>query len=174
MSGEVAQALFEGLFGRALEVDATLSAALLARGYDPKHPQDRYPGSVFAACVEAARAHLHASRPVEEGLRLLGQAFVGGFRDTILGRVLTTALPILGPARFLPRLPGRFGAIRPDATVVVELTGPQTATLVFTDPLPLGPFFAGVVEAALRVAKAEQPKVTVSSTRTGYRLDASW
>lgn len=174
MSGDIAQALFEGLFGRAVEVDATLAAALTAKGYDPRRPLERYPAAVFAACVEATRVHLHPSLSREEGLRLLGQAFVRGFRETILGKVVTTALPILGPARFLPRLPGRFRSIRSDATVVVEVTSAQTATLVFTDALPLGPFFAGVLEAALRFAKAEHPKVVLSVTPTGYRLDVSW
>lgn len=175
MSGDVDQALFEGPFKRALEVDATLASALLAHGYDTSRPvHHRYPGHVFAACVEAARAHLHAEVPPDEGLRQLGLTFVGGFRETILGRVVTTALPILGPARFLPKLPGRFRSVRSDATVVVEVTSPHTATLVFTDPLPLGPFFAGVVEAALRLAKGEQPTVALTPTPSGYRLEASW
>jgi uncharacterized protein (TIGR02265 family) len=174
VTGDVDQALFEGLFGRALTVDATLAAALRGHGYDVSRPLDGYPGRVFAACVEAARAHLHPSLPHEEGLRLLGQAFVKGFRETILGKVVTTALPILGPANFLPRLPGRFRSIRSDASVVVEVKSPSSATLVFTDPQPLGGFFAGVIEAALRVAKAEQPVVRLSSTPSGYRLDVTW
>lgn len=175
MSGDVDQALFEGLFGRALEVDATLASALMTHGYDTRRPlHARYAGQVFATCVEAARAHLYADVPPDEGLRQLGLAFVGGFRQTILGKVVTTALPILGPARFLPKLPGRFRSVRSDASVVVDVTSPHTATLVFTDPLPLGPFFAGVVEAALRLAKAQQPTVALTPTPSGYRLDASW
>ena len=174
MTGDVDQALFEGLFGRAIEVDATLAATLKTHGYDGSRAVDRYPGHVLAACIEAARAHVHPGLPAEEGLRQLGQAFVKGFRETILGKVVTTALPILGPARFLPRLPGRFRSIRSDATVVVEVTSAQTATLVFSDPLPLGPFFAGVLDGALRVAKAEDPKVTLTPTASGYRLDVSW
>ncbi len=174
MGGLVSQALFEGLFGRGLTVDATLDGVLRQHGYDTKKLLDRYPGPVFAACVEAARAHLHGDVPVEEGLRALGRAFVGGFRQTILGAVATTALPILGPARFLPRVPGRFATVRPDASVSVEVTSPSTARLTFVDPLPLGGFFAGVIEGALRLAKAPSPQIVLVTQPGGYRLEVSW
>ncbi|MBL8921403.1 MAG: DUF2378 family protein [Myxococcaceae bacterium] len=174
MTGDINHALFEGLFRRALTPDAALEGALKACGYDLRRPVDRYSGQVFAACLEATRAHLHPDQPAEEGLRALGRAFVSGFQQTILGKVVTTALPILGPARFLPRLPARFRSIRTDASVAVELTGPASATLMFTDAQPLGPFFAGVIEAALRLAKAERPVVALQPAPDGYRLDVSW
>lgn len=170
VSGDVDQALFEGLFRRGLTLDEALAASLEVHGYDASRPRPRYPGHVFAACVEAARAARHPSLPVDEGLRQLGAAFVTGFQETILGKIITTALPILGPARFLPRLPVRFRSLRTDATVVVDVTDANSATLVFTDPLPLGPFFAGVVEAALRLANAPSPSVTVNLVPGGYQL----
>lgn len=168
---DVSQAIFEALFS---EADATLAEALGRQGYDVKAPKTRYPGAVFAACVEAARAHLHPTLPTDEGLRALGRAFVSGFRKTILGRVVTSALPILGPARFLPRMPARFASIRSDATVTVELKGPTTARLTFKDPLPLGAFFGGVIEEVLRFARSPEPRVSVTRTSSGYLLDVSW
>lgn len=81
----------------------------------------------------------------------------------------------ISPAKVHPRpLPGRIRSIRHDATVTVEATGPGTATLVFTDPVQLGDFFAGVVESALRLSGVASPKVEVQPSATGDSLLASW
>ncbi len=171
---EVDNALFEGLFVRALEVSGPLTNELARLGYDVKRPQPGYPASVLVACLGAAHRALAPDRDESEALRQFGTRFVEGFRQTILGRVATTALPILGPARFLQKLPGRFRSIRHDATATVESTGARSARLVFTDPVQLGPFFAGVVESALRLSGAASPRVEVIPSATGYVLMATW
>lgn len=170
---DVSEALFEGLFARAVPRSTTLEVELRRLGYDLQHPLAGYPGPVFSACLEAARVELFPTRPPDEGQRALGLAFVNGFRETILGRVVTTALPILGPARFFPRLPGRLASLRRDASVVVEVKE-HAATLTFTDPLPVAHFFAGVIEGALGLARASAPRVVVVVLPNGYRLEASW
>jgi|JI10StandDraft_1071094.scaffolds.fasta_scaffold42712_3 uncharacterized protein (TIGR02265 family) len=171
---DVDNALFEGLFVRALAVSGPLADELAALGYDLKRPQPRYPASVLVACLGAAHRGLAPELEEGEALRQFGTRFVEGFRQTILGRVATTALPILGPARFLQKLPGRFRSIRHDASVTVEATGAHSARLVFNDPVPLGAFFAGVVESALRLSGAASPKVEVTSSATGYSFVATW
>jgi uncharacterized protein (TIGR02265 family) len=170
----VNEALFEGLFCVALDVSGELEAELKRHGYDRRKPKPSYDGAVLLACLTAARKHLHPTKSEDEGLRALGQSFVQGFRKTVLGGVLTAALPFLGPARFLPRLPGRFASLRSDAKVTVEMKGPRAATLSFSDPLPLGSFYAGAIETALGVAKAESPKVVPKVVPGGYLLEASW
>lgn len=162
---DVDNALFEGLFVRALEVSGPLADELVRLGYS---------SSVLVACLQAAHRVLAPGSSEAEALHQFGTRFVEGFRQTILGRVATTALPILGPARFLQRLPGRFRSVRHDASVTVESTGATAAKLVFTDPAPLGPFFAGVVESALRLSGAAAPRVEVTTTPTGYVLSARW
>jgi len=171
---DVSEALFEGLFARAVPRSTTLEVELRRLGYDLQHPLAGYPGPVFSACLEAARVELFPTRPPDEGQRALGLAFVNGFRETILGRVVTTALPILGPARFLPRVPGRLGSLRSDATVSVVVSGATSSTLHFADPQPLSSFFAGVIEGALVYSKACAPRVAVTLEPGGYRLDATW
>lgn len=171
---EVSQALFEGLFARAVPLSPELARELKQCGYDVEHPEAGASGATFAACIEAARLSIHATKPADEGQRELGRAFARGFRETILGRVVTTALPILGPGRFLPRVPGRLASVRRDATVVVKVTGPTSASLHFVDPQPLSSFFAGVIEEALRFSKAREPRVVVTLEPGGYRLDATW
>ncbi len=174
LTHEVSHAMFEGLFARAVTVSAELARELKACGYDVANPDAGASGAVFSACVEAARRNLHPTKSPDEGQRELGRSFVRGFRETILGRVVTTALPILGPARFLPRVPGRLGSLRSDATVSVLVTGATSATLHFADLQPLASFFAGVIEGALLYSKARAPRVVVTLAPGGYRLDATW
>jgi uncharacterized protein (TIGR02265 family) len=171
---DVDNALFEALFSPPKELPASLEAEFLRLGYDRHHAVGRYSGEVFARCLHAAAGALHPTLTVELGLRELGHEFVAGFRETILGRVATFALPMLGPARFLPRLPTRFASIRTDASAKVMVAGPNSATLDFTDPQPVGPFFAGVVERALHLAGASAPHVAVTTRVGGYVLEASW
>lgn len=176
MSGTpgVDYALFEALFNRALDVSGELEAELKRLGYDRRHPVAKYDGAVLVACLAAARRATCPQLDETAGLRQLGRRFVDGFRETILGRVATTALPLLGPARFLPRLPGRFRSIRADASVTMELTGPRSGRLVFVDALPLADFFAGVIEGALHFAKAEAPRVEPRAVSGGYVLELGW
>lgn len=174
MSGGVDNALFEGLFCVALDVSGELEAELKRLGYDRRNPEGAYDGAIFVACLDTVRRQRYADKTSAEGFHALGADFVRGFRETILGRVVTTALPILGPERFLPRLPGRFKSIRHDASAEVKLLGSNTAELTFTDALPVGHFFAGVVEAALRLAKAKDAHVDVKNATGGYVLYVSW
>lgn len=174
LTHEVSHAMFEGLFARAVTVSPELAGELKACGYDMANPEAGASGAVFCACVEAARRTVHPTKSPDEGQRELGRAFVRGFRETILGRVLTTALPIVGPVRFLPRVPGRLASLRRDATVSVTVNGPTSATLHFADRQPLSSFFAGVIEGALLYSKARAPRVVVTVAPGGYRLDATW
>lgn len=169
----VDNALFEGLFVRALDASGAFAAELAAAGYDRAAPVASYDGAVLVACLEVGHRHVYRALDAREAERELGRRFVGGFQQTILGRVVTTALPLLGPARFLPRLPTRFASLRRDASVEVKMTGPQSAQLTFADPWPLGAFFAGVLSAALGLAKVS-PRVDVHELPGGYRLDVAW
>ncbi len=171
---DVDNAMFEALFQRLLVPSAALASELARAGYDTKVPVPRYPGPVFAACLDLARQHVVPQLERDAGLKELGRRFVAGFRQTILGRIATTALPILGPARFLPQVPKRFASLRSDAHVVCRITSPQSAELSFEDPLPLGPFFAGVIEAALDVARARNAQTQLRPTPSGYVVDARW
>lgn len=172
-TGDVDNALFEALFENALKPTHALDVELARAGYDRQKPVGRYPGPVLVACLQAAARVLQPGVPEPEAFRVFGRSFVEGFRRTILGKVATTALPILGPARFLPRLPGRFAAIRGDATVSVVVQD-RHADITFVDPLPLGPFFAGVLEVALKLSGATAPRIDLHPNTVGYVLEAHW
>lgn len=170
---DVDHALFEALFARALDASGPFAQELAAAGYDRAAPREGYEATVLLACLAVARRHVYPALDEREAQRALGRRFVDGFRETILGRVVTTALPLLGPARFLPKLPSRFAAVRRDARVDVKMTGPASAELAFVDPVPLGEFFAGVLDGALRLARTS-PRVTLHPAPGGYVVGLSW
>lgn len=171
---DIDHAMFEGLFVRALSADGAFAAELARVGYDTKAPAGSYSGPVFLQCLDLACGHVLPGQSRDEALRELGRRFVSGFRQTLVGRIATTALPLVGPARFLPQVPRRLASLRHDARVECSLTGPTSAALTFHDPLPLGPFFAGVLEAALRVAGATTPRTVVTARPDGYVITATW
>lgn len=173
MSGDIDQALFEGLFCRALNVSGALEEELRALGFDRRKQTPRYSGAVFVKCLDAACRSTLPTVELGAAQRQLGLRFVEGFRQTVLGKVVTTALPLLGPARFVRQLPGRFAAIRSDATVQIDSVTATGARLDFIDPLPLGHFFQGVLEGALRFARVKG-QVALIQISTGYALELSW
>lgn len=166
--------LFEGLFVRALDVTGPLEVELRRLGYDRRRPEPRYPTAVFVACVDATRRALHPTLQVDAGLRLLGTAFFTGFRETILGRVFTGAVGVIGPRRLLGRIPRQMQSARGGVCCRLVEHGPTSYDLAIEDPAPLGPFFAGAVTTVLEAAGAHGVAVTVAPKPGGYDLQARW
>jgi uncharacterized protein (TIGR02265 family) len=147
--------VFEGLFVRALTPDATLAAALRAVGYDPAKPQIRYPTRVWRDALDAARRHLYPKLPAEEALRLLGRTFVDGFFNTIAGRFMAVAMPLIGPAAVIKRLPRYWAAVRTGVTIDVRQEGEQTFRITYRDTNPAPDFYAGIIEGAGPYTKSD-------------------
>lgn len=162
---------FEALFVRGLEVTGPLEQSMRERGFDRRVPQPRYEAKVLEDCLDLARvAHL-GNLGDEEGMRELGRRFVVGFRDTLVGTVLTAALPLLGPRRMLAQVPKRLVRVRKDLELELESNEGDVLVLRGKDPRPrLGAFFAGVIEQGLEVAGAKGHAIRVEPRPDGYRL----
>ena len=165
--------LFEGLFVRALNVSGPLEQELKAAGFDRQHPRPKYSSRVFHDCLEIARRHHHPQLSRADGLRALGGAFFGGFRQTILGSVMTTALSLIGPRKLVPKIPGRMMRLRSDLRVQFEQRGPDEFVLSVQDPVEVGDFFAGALEKALQQAGAKSAKLTSTPGPGGWTLTIS-
>ncbi len=162
--------LFEGLFIRALDVSGPLEAELKAAGFDRQRPRPKYTSEVFRDCLEVARRHRFAELSREAGLHALGRAFFGGFRQTILGSVMTTALPLLGPRLLLTKIPGRLKRLRSDLNTELEKKSDREYVLAAQDTMDVGDFFAGALEEGLKVAGAKQLQVTSHPRPGGWSL----
>lgn len=161
--------LFEGLFARA-PVSGALEQQLKQCGYDRQRPQPKYSSAVFRECLEAARRDRHPELTPGDGLRALGHSFVADFQQTILGRVMTGALPLLGPRTLLARVPGRMQRLRADTLVTLQKLSPDEFVLEVRDRVQVGDFFAGVLEQALRVTGAVGARVTAASRPDGWAI----
>lgn len=165
--------LFEGLFVRALDAQGPLEQELRERGFDRRRPRARYTSQVFRDCLEVARRHRYPDLTPAEGLRALGRDFIAGFRQTILGSVMTAALPLLGPRSMLTKVPARLQRLRSDMIVTVEQRSPDDFVLTAQDPQPVGDFFVGALEAGLRLAGAHGATVTSMARPGGWTSTVS-
>ncbi|HVE82940.1 MAG TPA: DUF2378 family protein [Myxococcales bacterium] len=144
-------ALFEGMFVRALRPDDALRAQLKEIGFDLDRMQPRYPVSVWRGALDAARRRLFADRAEERGFRALGNLFIDGYFETIIGKVLAIPLKLMSIDRVIQNIPKSWKAARPDLHVdPPQREGPQRWRVHFVDAYPLPGFLAGVVEGASR------------------------
>jgi len=144
-------ALFEGMFVRALRPEPSFVVELKELGFDLARIQPRYPVSVWRNALEAARRRLFGERPEERGYRALGNLFVEGYFETIIGKILSVPLSLVSADRVIQRIPRTWKTARSDIRVDPPVKESPTRWRVhFQDPNPIPGFFAGVVEGASR------------------------
>lgn len=162
--------LFEGLFVRALDVSGPLAEELKAAGFDRQRPRPKYSSEVFRECLEVARRHRYPELSREDALHAMGRAFFGGFRQTILGSVMTAALSVLGPRTLLTKIPGRLQRLRTDVRAELQKRSDKEFVLSVQDPVEVGDFFAGAMEEGLKLAGATQLKLTSQPRPGGWSV----
>jgi len=145
---------FEGMFARALKPTGQFLEELKAVGYDPAKPQIRYPSSVWSASLEVARRHCFASLARDEGMRALGRRFVEGWFETIAGRFMAAAMPLVGTAGVINRLPRYWATVRKDTKVEVHREDERRWRIVYRDAHLNPEFCAGIIQAAGKHTKS--------------------
>jgi uncharacterized protein (TIGR02265 family) len=171
-----AATLFEALFVHGLAASGPFAAELKAAGFDLDDIELEYELAVFHACVDVAHRHAfpHLTRP--QSRFQLGRAFVRGFVQTRVGRVVSAGLPAMGPVRYLKRFPDhlRVDALPIYATPVV--LGEREVRMEFRTGTKLSPdFFAGVLEEGLRLSRAQDPQLKVArADDAGFDVVATW
>jgi uncharacterized protein (TIGR02265 family) len=165
---------FEGLFENVLRPAGAFREALREVGYDVRNPQDSYPLSAWRAALRLARAHAHPELTEAQAYRALGREVIQGLAQTLVGRVFALAVPMLGPARCVAKLPTYLRSSRPDMKVVARALDLRLWEVEIVDRDPLPDFVAGSVEAILQLARVV-PQVEVEMQGPGaYRLRVSW
>lgn len=139
---------FEGLFTRALDPDPGFADELRSAGFDLSHPEPRYPTRIWHACLEIARRRTFPALSRDEGFRRLGHLYIEGFFETILGKVIAVAMPILGVQRTIPRIPRMWKSAQPTMQIDLQKSGEKEWTLSLREPGMLPDFCAGLIEAA--------------------------
>jgi uncharacterized protein (TIGR02265 family) len=167
--------VMEGLFVRGLKVEGAMAERLASLGYDLRKPEVTYPISVYQRCISAARYELYSNMADEDAYRALGRKLADGFLETLVGKVVGVAMPMIGPARVVERIP-RYVSImgRPDMVVRITPAGDRGRRVHFGDTYNHPDFMAGNLEVALERASAVPTVVVEERTAEGYRLFARW
>ncbi|WNG39818.1 DUF2378 family protein [Archangium violaceum] len=171
----VPSSVFEGLFVRGLEPNSELARALMAEGYDPRCPEVDYPVQVWKRCVAIARDQIYGKLSDADAYRLLGRKLIEGFADTLVGRVAAVALPMIGAARVMERLPRYLAMMgRPDLTVHLVTVGERARRVSIPDTHNRPELIAGAIEVGLERAHV-QPIISVEErSHLGFRLLVRW
>jgi uncharacterized protein (TIGR02265 family) len=175
MQPRIPSSVFEGLFVRGLEPHAELARALAAEGYDPRCPEVDYPVQVWKRSVALARDLVYGELSDMEAYRILGRKLTEGFTQTLVGRVAAVALPMIGAARVVERLPRYLAMMgRPDLEVQMLTVGERSRRVTIPDTHNRPEFIAGALEVALERAHV-QPLVSVEDrSHLGFRLLIRW
>ncbi|ATB28321.1 DUF2378 family protein [Melittangium boletus] len=171
----VPSSVFEGLFIRGLAPHGALARALVAEGYDPRCPEMDYPIGVWKRCVIQARRMVYGELNDADAHRLLGRKLCEGFSETLVGRVAAVALPMIGPARVMERLPRYFAMMgRPDIEFQLVVLNDRERRVCISDVHNRPEFVAGSMEVALERAHV-QPIIHVDDrSPQGFRLLVRW
>jgi uncharacterized protein (TIGR02265 family) len=167
--------VMEGLFVRGLKAEGKLAERLLSFGYDLKKPEVSYSVLTYQRCVNAARQEVFGNLSDEEAYRLLGRKLVDGFLETLVGKVVAVAMPMIGPGRVLERLPRYLSMMgRGEMEVRIMPAGDTARRIYFGDIYNRPEFLAGALEVGLERAHVK-PIVSVEERTTeGYRLFLRW
>lgn len=124
------QSLFEGLFIKALEPKGAFREALRQKGFDVDHRLPRYPATVWVNCVDVAAGELYPKRSREAAWEVLGEHFIEGYFQTLIGRMIGSTLPFLSPRTFLMRAPRFISTGLENAVTQLTWEDERTARLV--------------------------------------------
>jgi uncharacterized protein (TIGR02265 family) len=137
--------LFEAL-ARVLKPEGAFAEELRAAGFDVRAPKLRYPNHVLMATLDITHQHVYPDLSREEAHRRVGQRMVSSFYETIFGRVVRTLLQVLGPERFLVRLPKIATMGTTGLKIRVERPAPGEVHIFISGQVLSPPFIAGTMD----------------------------
>ncbi|MDY7229235.1 DUF2378 family protein [Hyalangium rubrum] len=164
---QTVEALFVRALGRRLTPECKSRLRQAGLDVDQKlKPAYSFTSWMTFVCIAAQE--LYPGLPVEEGAFKLGEAYIDGFRETMLGRAVLSLLRVLGPRRTLARATQNFRAGNNFTECRLKELGPTQFELWMNDVGSSPAFTAGIIHAGLRVAGAQDIRVEPS----GYAGDA--
>lgn len=155
----------EALFLRALHGRLTpeCKTRLRQAGLDVDQKlRPAYPFASWMTFLFIASEELFPKEPVEQGTWKLGEAYIEGFRETMLGRAVLSLLRVLGPRRALMRATQNFRAGNNYTESKLKELGPAQFELWMNEVGAYPAFTAGIIHAGLRVAGAHDISIETS------------
>ncbi|AEI62233.1 DUF2378 family protein [Corallococcus macrosporus] len=155
----------EALFLRALHGRLTpeCKARLRQAGLDlDQKLRPAYAFDAWMTFLRIAAEELFPQLPLEQGTWKLGEAYIEGFRETMLGRAVLSLLRVLGPRRTLMRATQNFRAGNNYTESKLRELGPCQFELWMNEVGPYPAFTAGIIHAGLKVAGAQDILIEMS------------
>jgi uncharacterized protein (TIGR02265 family) len=142
--------MFEGLYERVLKPEGAFAEDLKVAGYDRSHPLPEYPDAVWVACLNVTAKHRFPLLERHVAWRQIGRLFIGGFLDTLVGKLIGAALPFLSAHSFITRVPRFVSAGLPGVLIGIEWLDAQKARLTLPGPHEGASYvMAGVLDVTL-------------------------
>jgi uncharacterized protein (TIGR02265 family) len=164
----------EGMFVRALQPTGAFADELRKVGVDVTRLEPLYPTRVWQASLEVARRHTAARLPESEGYRQLGRKFIGGFFDTLVGKMIAIGLPILGPDKMLQRLARTWASAQPDLEVKTVQHAEHDWSITLGGPNISADFCAGILEGGLSRTSVKPEVVVLERSSRHCVLQVRW
>ncbi|WP_338869689.1 DUF2378 family protein [Myxococcus stipitatus] len=156
----------EALFLRALQGRLTPACKerLRQAGLDVDQKlRPAYSFDSWMAFLRIAAEELFPRDSVAQGTWKLGEAYIEGFRETMLGRAVLSLLRVLGPRRTLMRATQNFRAGNNYTESKLTELNPTQFELWMNEVGAYPDFTAGIIHAGLRVAGAQEVRVEPSN-----------
>jgi uncharacterized protein (TIGR02265 family) len=159
--------MVEGLFVRALKLSGPVVVELKRLGIDLDHLEPKYPRATFHSALELVARQVYPLLTREKAIYELGRQSVEGFLDTLLGKVISTAVLLGGPDRVVEKMPkhARTGDAKYDR-IKVQKVGDAHWRADVNDPAAIPEYFAGMTSAWLRRAGVA-PGIELAPTGPG-------
>lgn len=130
--------------------------ALAAAGLDLGKPLlKQYTAEQYESFIRLVRQHVYGELPDEAAYRRLGERFVDGYFETLLGRALKTMVRMLGPTKTMERMPHSFESGTNYVRARLEKLGPQDFLLHVSDVGGYPTYTQGSLVRALEIAGAK-------------------
>lgn len=164
----------EGLFARALKPTGEFDAELRRVGVDVQRLEPTYPLTVWYAALRIARQRVAGHLPDDQAYRLLGDRLISGFFDTLVGKMVSVGMPLLGPDATLQRLARMWRTGQPSLRMETLREADRRWRLTLHQDGVVPDFCAGILESGL-TRTGVQPRVTVlERSPTHCVLQVAW
>lgn len=166
--------MFDGLV-RGLKPDEALLADFAAVGFDPKDRKLVYPMDTWVGCLDAAWKRRFGTLERYPAWTEIGRAFIQGYFDTTVGRLISVTFPFLSPRLFVDRTPSYVRTGLKDSRVALEWRGPESALLTLHGPHEGAAYLmAGVLDVSLRKVRVEPLLTPESIGGDDSRVHITW
>lgn len=143
--------MFEGLYEKVLKPTGAFAEDLKKAGYDQERPQTEYPNEVWVACLDVTARHHFPQLERYAAWREIGAVFIGGFLQTLIGKLIGATLPFLSAKTFVSRVPRFVGTGLPGVRVTIEWLSETKARITLPGPHAGSSYvLAGVLDVMLR------------------------